>query len=392
MSELAAAPARERPELQGELQGALLTQKAELLGELAGAIAHRFNNIMMALSSYAEVELRKATPLQKRSLEQVLGNIGQATSLVQKLLRLSRRRVPSPQPLSLNSVITGMSGLLQQLAGDGTTITLNLSPKSQAIRADCVEMEQLLLSLTVKLRNAMAGSAELTISTDLVELGKEFLEPGEQATPGNHVKVSIGTGNANAAPRSKASISEAHSGSVALEQPEFGLERALVKQAGGVMRICSSEDGTSCAAYFPALQQAALSETDSGVLPRNLAITKTILVVEDDDAVRVPAAEFLKMEGFKVLQAKTGPEALEIVERHQGPLDLLVADVIMPEMSGGQVAEKLLETYPGLKVLYMSGDSENAPALNSPGLAHSVLQKPFRLHRLNETIHDLLGQ
>jgi CheY-like chemotaxis protein len=390
MAELAAGMARERSDSQGDLQSLLLIHRARLLGDLAGAIAHRFNNIMMAISSYAEVELKKATPPQKRSLEQVLGNIGQATSLVQNLLRLSRKHGSLLQPVSLNSVITGMSGLLQQLVGDTIKITPRLSPKSRPVNADYGEIEQLILSLTMNVRNSMAAPGEITISTKLVELDRKFLESDEEAGAGEYLMVSVSGAPATAVPQPKGPAPQEHG--ECTQTLDLAADRGLVKQAGGVMRISSSIQSESYQVYFPVMEQTTSPDAGPGFVPRSVPIAKTILVVEDDDAVRVPAAEFLKMEGFKVLQAKTGPEALHIVERHQGLLDLLVTDIIMPEMTGGQVAERLLQTYPGLRVLYMSGDSENASALNSQSAAQAVLQKPFRLNKLNEKIHDLLGQ
>ncbi|HUK26503.1 MAG TPA: response regulator [Terriglobales bacterium] len=372
------------PSEQKSLQGVLLAYRAELLGGLAGAIAHRFNNIMMAVSSYAEVELKRATPQQKRNLEQVLSNVGQATSLVQKLITLSRRREPSRQPLSLNSLATGMSGLLQQLCGEGVEIVLDLGQATKAVEADHVEIESLILGLAMEIRNYLSGGGKLTLSTNLRQLDRSFFEADEAAAPGWYVLICVSGQRTKEGQASSKEGKDPAAASVAAA-------RSLAKQAGALLRVSDSQNERSCTLYFAALGQAAPEEPAVNTSSRALTVARTILVVDDDDAVRVPAAEFLKMEGFKVLQAKNGPEALEIIERHNGSLDLLVTDILMPEMTGGEVAGKLQHLYPELKVLYMSGDSNTAPLAGPADPASTPLQKPFRLNRLNDMIRDLLG-
>jgi two-component system, cell cycle sensor histidine kinase and response regulator CckA len=386
MANQAVGLARERPESRESLEEHLLAHKAEIVGELAGAIAHRFNNIMMAVSSYAELELKKATPQQKRNLEQVLGNIAQATSLVQKLITLSRKRQLSPQPMSLNSLVTGLSSLLQQLCGEGFELILDLSPKTRAIQADHIEIEQLILSLVVNVRSLTGVDGRVTIASDLAQLGQNFFEPCDTAVPGEYVMLSVrGTGPGPTNSQGGDAERQNHS--------TLAAASAIVKHARGLVRAPNeAENSRTCTVYFPALGQAVAEGEEKGKAPKSLEAAKTILVVDDDDAVRVPAAEFLKMEGFKVLQAKTGPEALQIAERHHGSLDLVATDIIMPEMSGREVAETLRELYPHIKVLYMSGDSETAPFLKELDPAHAPLQKPFRLTKLNERILELLGR
>jgi len=150
-------------------------------------------------------------------------------------------------------------------------------------------------------------------------------------------------------------------------------------------------DGASFTVCFPALGAEAPKPQDQGASTKGTLAAKTILVVEDDDAVRVPAAEFLKMEGFKVLQAKTGLEAIHVALRNRSPIDLLITDIVMPEMNGREVAGKLHEMQPSLKVLYMSGDADKtAVCAGTEGSQDAVLQKPFRLNKLNDKIRDLL--
>ena len=168
----------------------------------------------------------------------------------------------------------------------------------------------------------------------------------------------------------------------------------IAKEARGLVRVSSEpESGTSFKIYFPALEQDAPQAKAGSESLKILPIARTVLVVEDDDSVRIPTTEFLKMEGFKVLQARTGSEALHVVERNRSPLDLLITDIVMPGMTGPEVAEKLIEMHPDLKVLYMSGDVDKAASWNASAKSgHAALQKPFRLNMLNDKIHDLLGQ
>jgi two-component system, cell cycle sensor histidine kinase and response regulator CckA len=166
---------------------------------------------------------------------------------------------------------------------------------------------------------------------------------------------------------------------------------AVVKDAAGMVRFASEPaKGSSFKIYFPALPPDEPANRERKV-PRSLPVARTILIVEDDDAVRVPTVELLKMEGLKVLQARTGEEAIQVVLQNRSTLDLLVTDIVMPKMTGHEVADKLLEMNPELKVLYMSGEDASAASLRNKGMS-AVLRKPFRLEALKEKIHDLLGE
>lgn len=391
MPESAAAPSSKSLEFEGDLKTLLHAQRTELLTHLTGAIAHQFNNIMMAVTSYAELELKKAAPPERRSLEQVLSHAARATSLVQQLLAFSRKQTPAPQSLSVNAVITATAGLLQNLVGEDIEIKFNLNSNIQLINADPVEVEQIVLSLALNSRDAMAGEGKLTIATDLVDLDEKVASENEGAQPGQYVMLSVSdTGTKSSSPKRNRASGEDPRPDLRVNLA-LAAVRGIVKEARGLIRISSTPaKGSSFKIYLPTLGLAVPQQIGPGGSPNIITSAKTILVVEDDDAVRVPAAEFLKMEGFKVLQAKSGPEALNMVERYRAPIDLLITDVVMPEMSGPEVARKLLQLYAGLKVLYMSGDAGQAPASSDLGISSHILQKPFRLNKLNDEIHDLL--
>jgi signal transduction histidine kinase len=186
-------PTNGNPELQVDARAnLLLAQKTEVISDLAGAIANEFNNIMMAVSSYAELELRKASSQEKRSLEQLLSNAARATSLIQKLLAFSRKQVPSPQPLQLNRLVTEIGNLLQLVVGDGIEVVLAIDPSAQNVKADRVELEQLILSLAIDARNAMDCGGKLTVSTEIARLSDTFIGT-EDADPGKFVVLSCGS-------------------------------------------------------------------------------------------------------------------------------------------------------------------------------------------------------
>jgi two-component system cell cycle sensor histidine kinase/response regulator CckA len=370
-----------------DLRTVLLAQKTELIGELGGAMANEFNNIMMAITSYAELELKKTPPKERRSLEQVLSNAARATFLVQKLLTFSCQQEPSPQPLELNSVLTEISGLLRQMVGEGIEAVFSLDPHVQRIKADCGELEQLVLSLALNARHAMTTGGKLTVSTELVKLNKEFIGTTENVFPGKYAMLSV----SNTA-TGRAADETTGSGNPDL-RIHFALTtiRRIAEEAHGLVRISSDPaKGTSFKIYFPALGKDP-PESRKQISLENALAAKTILVVEDDDAVRVPATEFLMMEGFKVLQARTGAEAIRVAQQARSPLDLLITDIVMPGMSGREVAEQLLELHPDIKVLYMSGDAhEAAGSHRAKGSQNSILQKPFRLNKLKDKIHEVL--
>jgi two-component system cell cycle sensor histidine kinase/response regulator CckA len=374
------------PEFQADLRTLLLAQKTELIGEITRVTANEFNNTMMAITSYAELEMRNASPSQRRSLEQVLCNVGRATALVQKLLAFSSKTANSPQALDLNQVVSGIGNLLEQLTSERVSLVYKLEQSVPMISAELADVEQVALSLAIIARNAMGPGGELTISTQLVNFNEPASAEAGGAPQGEYVMLSIndtGCGILADAPAD-------YSGLDLRVNLSLAAVRGVVKNAGGFVRVKSEpEKGSSFTIYFPALRRQIVERPKralAGVAP----VSRTLLVVEDDDAVRIPTSEFLKMEGFKVLQARTGEEAIHVAQQNRSPLDVLITDIVMPKMSGRQVAGKLVELHPNLKVLYMSGDTEAQPSQAGEPTAIVVLRKPFRLETLKDRIQGLL--
>jgi two-component system cell cycle sensor histidine kinase/response regulator CckA len=384
-------PTHRKTELAADMRTQLLAEKTELIAEITQVMANEFNNIMMAITGYAELEIKKLPPAERRGLEQIVSNAARATGLVQKLLAISRRNMASPQPLDLNQMLTGISNLLRQLAGERISVVFSLDPSLPAIAVDPAEIEQAILSLAINARNAMTEGGEIKIATQLVELNKDSLEETER--PGSYVLLAIDDtdlGGANENPTTE-------SGNIPDQDSRMNLSlaavRGIVKGAGGWVRFSSKPgEGSSFKIYFPALARS-VSDKPERSMPRKLPLARTILIVDDDDAVRIPAAEFLMMEGFKVLQARNGAEAIHVAQQNRTTLDVLITDVVMPKMNGHQVAGKLLELHPDLKVLYMSGDADRNRVARVAGSSQDVtLGKPFRLDTLKDNIHELLGE
>jgi CheY-like chemotaxis protein len=375
------------PELKTDLHILLLAQKTELMAEITRATANEFNNTMMAITSYAELEMRNASPSQRRSLERVLSNVGRATTLVQKLLAFSNRQAHPPQPLDLNQLIAGIGNLLEQLTGDHISLVYKVDKNIPPVLAEVAEIEQVALSLSIIARNAMRSGGELTISTSVVDIKNESADISDAESEGRYVALSVAdTGSGAVADE------PADNGGVDLRvNLSLAAVRGVVKNACGFVRIKRErEKGSNFTIYLPALQQTSL-EHSPPAHNRIASASRTLLVVEDDDAVRIPTSEFLKMEGFKVLQARTGEEAIHVAQQNRSPLDVLITDIVMPKMTGQQVAAKLLELHSDLKVLYMSGDTEAQALRLAQSTPNAILRKPFRLETLKDRIQELLG-
>jgi CheY-like chemotaxis protein len=381
MTDASAQAAVQSREPLTDLQTRLLAQKTLLISELAEAIDNHFNNMMMSVTSYVELELRKTSLAGRRNLEQVLEKANHAALLMQKLLAFGRTRTLASRLLEVNEIVEGAAELLQQLLGEQIRLELDLAEDLPRIRADAVSLEELLLALAIHARNAMNGIGKFSLATKAVRVPQDIPADGTLGR-GQYIMFSISdstsSSNGSSAPqdlRSNLAVATVH---------------AIVRESNGIIRI-TGEPGrqTRLNIYFPAVECEILAETAENIEKSPAA--KTILVVDDDDSVRVPAAEFLKMEGFKVLQAKTGPEAIHIATQNRSPLDLLIADIFMPAMSGHELAKELGQAHPGLKVLFMSGGaSERVQSVE--GSAIGVMQKPFRLDKLNQTIRTLLQE
>ncbi len=288
-------------------------------------------------------------------------------------------------------MVAGIGPLVEQLAGEKISVVYDLEPGLRRICSDPSQIEQVALSLAINARNAMPQGGQLTFATKLVDLDKHSVTKNER--PGKYVMFAVADTGAARQARAWDLEGSTNIGQEARINLSLAAVHAVVKGAEGMVRFASDPaKGSRFSIYFPPAQMDA-GTAQERTTPRNLPMARTVLLVEDDDAVRIPTAELLKMEGFKVLQARAGEEAIHVAAQNRSPLDVLITDVVMPKMSGHEVAQKLLEMNPNLKVLFMSGEEVSASALSSKSqAATAALRKPFRLDVLKDKIHDLLDE
>ena len=373
------------------------SQKMEAVGRLAGGVAHDFNNLLMVIKGHTEL-LRNVLPSAdeySRKIEQIERAADRASGLTRQLLAFSRLQMLQPKVMNLNDAVADMGRLLPRLIGEDIELIIHASEKLGAIRADASQMEQIIMNLVVNARDAMPDGGKLTIETSNVELDHSYNEKHPIVREGRYVLLCVSDTGTGMSLETQAHIFEPFFTTKA-QGKGTGLGLAtvygVVKQSGGFIWVYSElRRGTTFKIYFPRVDQPverlehAPAHSDA---PRG---TETILLTEDERDVREVAREFLESGGYTVIEARDGIEALGLVEKHEGSIDLLITDMVMPRMTGQELAARLKEQRPKLRMLYMSGYSERAAADSlqaEPGVR--LLAKPFSRSALLRTVHELL--
>ena len=369
------------------------SQKMEAIGRLAGGVAHDFNNLLTVITSYSDLVFQDLPPDDPRrdDVDQVRKAADGAAALTRQLLAFSRQQVLEPKVIDLNSVVDNLKKILQRVIGEDVELTTVLAAELGAVKADVSQIEQILMNLAVNARDAMPTGGQLTIETSNVDYDPERQQRADGSR--NFVMLAVtdtGTGMDEA---TKAKIFEPF---FTTKQPGKGTGLglatvyAIVTQAGGVIWVYSElGHGTSFKIYLPQVDAvpstAAVARVD---LPRG---TETVLLVEDAAAVRAVARQVLQRQGYRVLEAADGEDALYLAARHQGTIDLVLTDVVMPRAGGRELAERLLAVRPDTRVLYMSGytdDSVVRHGILAGGVAY--LQKPFSPEGLARKVREVL--
>jgi two-component system cell cycle sensor histidine kinase/response regulator CckA len=373
-------------------------QKIEAVGRLAGGVAHDFNNILMAISSYAELLYGRISEndAKRRYVDEISKATDRAASLTQGLLAFSRKQVISPKVLDLNTLIADQTEMLKRLIPE--TIELRFLPRNALgqVKIDPGQVEQIVMNLVINARDAMPNGGTILVETGNVERDRTDCGLQGPVPAGDYVMLAVSDNGCGMNAETQAHIFEPFF--TTKEQGKgTGLGLAIVfgivKQSAGHIFVHSEPDhGTTFKIYLPRVEAAADTD-DSDTGNASVKGDETILLVEDEEAVRESAAEYLVENGYTVLKAREGLEALKIAQEHTQPIHLMLTDLIMPNISGRELSEKIAGIHPETKVVFMSGYSNNLLS-NEQVLdpKHVLLQKPFRLSILGQRIRETLGR
>ena len=373
------------------------SQRLDAIGRLAGGVAHDFNNLVSVILTYAGFameQLHESDPI-RADIEEINLAADRAAQLTRQLLAFSRRQVLDPRPLRLDDVVHGLEKLLRRLLGEDIEIASRSSPDLGSVMADPGQLEQVLMNLAVNARDAMPQGGKLTIETRNVELDGEYTDEHFGVESGRYVMLAVSDSGHGMDAETRARVFEPFFTTKQLGKGTgLGLStvHGIVNQSGGHV-WCYSEPwrGTTFKIYLPRVD--AVAEESKGAISSNVTATgsETILVVEDEDAVRRAAERILRNAGYHVLGAANAAEALLLCERFGEHIDLLLTDVVMPQMSGRELADRLREQRPSLAVLYTSGYTDDAI------VRHGVLEagtnfigKPFAAAALAQKVRDVI--
>jgi two-component system, cell cycle sensor histidine kinase and response regulator CckA len=383
----------EKKKLEAQLNQ---SQKMEAFGQLAGGVAHDFNNLLTVISGYSALLLTKLAPDDPKTkmVDQVRRAGERAASLTRQLLAFSRQQVLEPKVLDLNVVVTDIEKMLRRLIGEDIQFTIVLAPAISSVKVDAGQIEQVIINLAVNARDAMPQGGKLTIETSDVDLDEFYSKTHPGAAAGRFVMVAISDTGHGMTAEVKARIFEPFYTTKGVGQGTglgLAVVHGIVKQSGGNIDVYSEVGvGTTFRIYLPTVQQpAAVLAGDGLELPSRGS--ETILLVEDEDSVRQLATFVLEDCGYRVMTAPEGLAALQLVAACREKIHLLVTDVVMPQMGGRKLAETLLAQHPELRVLFMSGYTDDAVVRHGVLQANTnFLQKPFTPNSLAKKVRDVL--
>ena len=383
---------------EAELQAQLLqSQKMESVGRLAGGIAHDFNNLLTVINGYSNLALAglaEVDPL-RHHLEEI-GKAGErAAGLTRQLLAFSRKQVLKPQVLDLNRVVMDMHSMLRRLVGEEIEVNLALVGGTPMVSADPSQLQQVIFNLTVNARDAMPGGGRISIETSLEDRDESYAESHPGLPAGRYVSLSVSDTGVGMDEATLERIFEPFFTTKATGKGTglgLSVTQGIVLQSGGHIDVQSAVgSGSTFRIYLPALAGAPLAEVKPAEA-RSLRGKETILVAEDQDFVREFAVAALRNHGYRVLTASDGKEALEICERKDTRIDLLLTDVVMPRLSGPELVLRLKTIRPGIRAMFMSGYT--AEAIARHGVLEQgtyLIQKPFSSNELAGRVRAVLG-
>jgi len=376
-------------------------QKLDSIGRLAGGVAHDLNNLLTPILGYGEMLLSDAAGngTTEKPLQQIVNAGKRARDLVRQLLAFSRKQALQYKNFDMNALLSDFEKLLRRTIREDVAIRMNLAESLPLIKGDVGQLEQVVMNLVVNAQDAMPDGGHLTIETARVELDESYSEGHRDVTPGPYVMLMINDTGCGMDPDTREHLFEPFFTTKEKDKGTgLGLATVygIVKQHGGNIWVYSEPGlGTTFKVYLPvSTDSPGPDKADSKTLSESeLYGSETILVVEDNPQVRNLTRAILRRQGYKVLAAENGKEGISMMDRHEGPVHLLLTDVIMPDMNGRQLFERISQTYSDVKVLYMSGYTDNVIAHHGvidPGV--QFIQKPFSMKDLAAKVRETLDR
>ena len=374
-------------------------QKMEAVGRLAGGIAHDFNNLLTVILGYCELTFGSlySGDRLRGMIQEIKKAAERAELLTRRLLAFSRKQILQPDVLDLNALVADTKTMLGRLIGEDVDLVFALAPELWRVKADRGQLEQVVMNLAINARDAMPTGGKLFIETANITLNERYVSSYPDAHLGDHVVLSVADTGCGMDAAIQARIFEPF---FTTKGPDHGTGLGLatvygiVKQSGGHIEVHSQPDqGATFKIYLPRERGNPLSRKSPSMSDDSKAGSETVLVAEDEDAVRVLTRLALQREGYHVLEARHGEEALDMAEHYDGVIHLLLTDLVMPNLSGRQLAEHLQKIRPGIKVLYVSGYMDDAIIRHGLLMANtSFLQKPFSPDILAQKVREVLDK
>jgi PAS domain S-box-containing protein len=375
----------------------LQAHKMEAVGRLAGGVAHDFNNMLTAIMSYSELLLADMSPEspEHADMSEIIKAANKATALTRQLLAFSRQQVLRPSVVHMNAIIDGLKNMLTRLTSQNIDLTCKLTPDLWTVNADPTEVERVLMNLVLNARDAMPNGGKLIIETSNVNVDEEYASAHADTTPGEYVMIAVTDSGAGMTRDVKEKLFEPFFTTKEKGKGTgLGLSSVygIVKQSGGFIWVYSEPGtGTTFKVYLPRAEETRRSFV-SPVRPVRRVGAETILLVEDDEEVRQVATRILRKNGYRVLEASNGAEALKVCEAESLPVDLIVTDIVMPEMGGSELAERIRETQPDARILFTSGYTEDAVVRQSfLQEGEAFMEKPFTPALLSQKAKEMLA-
>jgi signal transduction histidine kinase len=385
----------QRRQLEDQL---LQSQKMEAIGRLAGGVAHDFNNLLTVIHGYSQLALNRVKPGDSlhEDMQEIRHAVNRAAALTRQLLAFSRRQTIQEKVLDLNAVVRDLENMLMRVLGEDVNLSAALHPEVALIRIDPGQIEQVILNLAINARDAMPKGGRMTIETHSIDFSEPLTWRPANIIPGPYIALVVSDTGCGMDEYVRSHMFEPF-----FTTKEIGKGTGLglftvygiVKQAGGEL-IADSEPGagTTFTIYFPQVVEAPAGVQDTATettpLPRGGG--ETVLLVEDEPAIRALVGDVLRQHGYNVLEARHGVEALMTSAHHMEPIQLLITDVVMPQMRGDELAQRLMAERPDIKVLYMSGYTDDAALHHGLSERTAFLQKPFTPDKLVVKVREVL--